>query len=344
MKKLMKFAVLASFACAMVFGLAASARAEDPIRINTASGVGINGQVMDKAVTLDLKTKAEIEAIVKNEGHRCQTLTTEDQKLACYKQIETKIRAKFESLAKDSPFFQEILRSTTFQKGTDGKYQVTVGKDVGIKKEDGVPVLRAVKGDFDIFSGRFADVIKNLEAIHTRISTLADRIDSRISKLSGEKADVAVSKKYMAAAREELRLAKVSIDSAQTTFKAESATVNTTTVTTKTDDSKEIWSVEGYTKCKLNKGVLKLDSAPPRCVLGGTVYVSESKKTDDTSETTHVATNFRAKLTKTMAHIAAAKTHLKNAHQDLVQAMSNLKPGINKVDSSVKVEATTGVN
>ncbi len=71
------------------------------------------------------------------------------------------------------------------------------------------------------FSTRFSNALERLMAVHTRFEGIADRIDSRLKKLSEEKVDVSVAAKFTASAREELRLSTDSMSSAKAAFTAE---------------------------------------------------------------------------------------------------------------------------
>lgn len=93
--------------------------------------------------------------------------------------------------------------------------------NIGAKIEDREEKHSADDDSVKRFDTRAQGVITNLTAIHTRISVLADRIDSRLKKLAAEKIDVSVSQKLLTGAREELRLAKISISDVETSFKAE---------------------------------------------------------------------------------------------------------------------------
>jgi len=224
MKKIIRSVFFASFACMVILGTTQYANAEDPIRPRPYTETRVNGQILDRKIAPELSTQTEIETIVKNEATRCQSLTTEEQKQACYKQVETKIRARFEGEMKNSPALQNILRDVSFKKDGNGKYLINTRTDGEVKRNDDASNM-GPKQTRENFSERFNYVTKNLEAVYTRISTLADRIDSRITKLAAENIDVVAAKKFMVTAREELRLAKTSTESAKAAFKSETAVV-----------------------------------------------------------------------------------------------------------------------
>ena len=212
---------------------------------------------------------------------------------------------------------------------------------------------------FENFARRFEHAVKNLEAVHGRISKLAERIESRMKKLSSENIDVSAGLKFTAVAREELRLAKTFIEAARVSFKTEFAAfadkVASVDKVDKTDitsikantiyGGKTMWSTKMFRVCVANKGTV-MESNPARCSFGGTTYVNADRSiepgntTENTendvssaaknSSATDGANNIRATLTKTLENIRLAREHLKNAHQNLVRAIVGLKPGINK--------------
>ncbi len=100
-----------------------------------------------------------------------------------------------------------------------------------IKDEKAANMADKMKMFRENFSARFQMVIDRLVAINDRLSQITDRIESRLKKMSSEGSDVSASVKFVATAREELRLAKVSTDAASTSFKAESNTAMAATTT-----------------------------------------------------------------------------------------------------------------
>lgn len=257
-----------------------------------------------------------------------------------------------------SPAERAKARLLIQQDEAEKLYPGATRKDVPVQGKTSVDgqvrtgVVASISETFASFKGRFEVVIKNLEATHTRLSQLADRVEARLKKVSSseekDKIDVTAKMKFVTAARENLRAAKASIEAAKTSFKSESATV--TTETTKTDDSKEIWGTEIYAKCKANSGVVKA-TTPARCTLDGTTYVNADRKTDDTKEIAKPV-EFRGKLVKTLANIKAAKEHFIKAHRNLIQAISGVGVGatmeINKANvgakASVPVNTSATVN
>lgn len=219
---------------------------------------------------------------------------------------------------------------------------------------------------FENFARRFEHAVKNLEAVHDRISKLAERIESRMKKLSSENIDVSAGLKFAAGAREELRLAKASMEAARISFKTEfTASADKADAVNKADikantiyGGKTQWSTKMFKICVANKGTL-LKSDPMRCSFDGRTYVNADQpvETADTTETEIAASadkaevssatdrinNVRATLTKTMENIRLAREHLKKAHQNLVQAIVSFKPGINREgEKKINGEFETG--
>lgn len=68
---------------------------------------------------------------------------------------------------------------------------------------------------------RFELSLKHLLSIHTRLSTLANRIEERIKKLEASGISTVESQKFLAAAQADLKNAKLKIDAASASFKTE---------------------------------------------------------------------------------------------------------------------------
>lgn len=71
-------------------------------------------------------------------------------------------------------------------------------------------------------------------------------------------------------------------------------------------------------------------------------FTTSTNSSVTTSNNTGIS-NPRSSFTKTITNIQEAKTHLKNAHRALVQAIVSFKPGINKIDEQ-KVDGSAKVN
>lgn len=251
---------------------------------------------------INADTKAKIEAELKAEKARCAGLR-EDKKKVCLSAVDAKIKAKYLVSTDVKPFPGNIFRKDT--PATGG------GLTEGIKFD---------QDNITNFKARFEAAIKNFEATYARLIQLADRIEARLKKISStdgkDKIDVAAKMKFVIAARADLKSAKASIESAKAVFRTESIVVSKD----ETTNSREIWGTDIYAKCKANSGVIKV-TTPARCTLDGTTYVNADKKVDDYSN------GLRAKLTKTFAHIQAAKTSLARAHKNLVQAITGVGVG-----------------
>lgn len=185
------------------------------------------------------------------------------------------------------------------------------------------------------FKNRIEIVIKNLEATYSRLTQLADRVETRLEKVATEeKTDLTENKKALSAARENLRLAKSAIESAKTAFRTESTAVasiavKANAVQTNNGNPNEIWGTEIYNKCKINGGEIKA-STPARCSMDGMTYVnSDEKIMKDDSMAQPKKEEIRGKLTKTIEYIKIAKENLIKAHRNLVQAIKGVGVGAN---------------
>jgi len=83
------------------------------------------------------------------------------------------------------------------------------------------------------FKNRFEKTIKLLESVHSRLTGISERISNRIEKLSLGIAESTESKKYLAAANEDLRKAKAEIEMAVNTYTKEVETKTTTDIKTR---------------------------------------------------------------------------------------------------------------
>lgn len=63
-----------------------------------------------------------------------------------------------------------------------------------------------------------------------------------------------------------------------------------------------------------------------------------SFKTENEASAEVNANNYKTTYAKTLAHVKTAKEHLVQAHRNLVQAISSLKPGANKIDATGKLD------
>ncbi len=239
------------------------------MKANVGAGVGI--KTGNKQI--DIKTAGEIETAFKAERTRCDTMTSDTDKKACYEKIVATLKTKFTNV--DESIFRGLIGGKIFEgkAGTNLGYPDDKNKDG--KKDDNKDFSAAI-------SGRIDHVIKKLGAINDRLTKVADRIQSRMDKLNSQKIDTAASVKFVASAREELKLATTAANDAQTSYKTESNT---------------------------------------------TVTVD--------------ASNYKTVYAKTIANIKSAKEHLIQAHKYLVQAIANLKPGVN---TDLKVKGSADIN
>jgi hypothetical protein len=206
----------------------------------------------------------------------------------------------------------------------------------------------------DIFKNYFTRVIENLNAVHARISNLADRVDSRLEKLVEEGVEIETSKKYAAEARIELKLAKISIDAATASYKTESSSAKPLRASVVNDRGVTLTTSEDEYNACVQKGGKVMEYDKNRCTLdeGKTIYINPSLAERVALLVANTRDNSTSSYPKTLANIKEAKEHLKLAHRHLVTAISNLKPGLNgmgdkdkKVETvgTVKVESTGAV-
>lgn len=241
---------------------------------------------------LDAKTKAEIDTAIQTGNARCAAVANETEKKACATRLETAIKARLQAVGATG--MSDSGKSAVFN--SDDKPMMTPAQSTD---DDG---KRTGKDDFrkfsKNFSERFENVLTNFRAVHDRIAKLADRVESRLSKLSAEGIDVSAGLKFTASARAELKLAETSIINAKTIF----GEIFTAVQNKKTDDQSD------------------------------TDTVSADTDTDTDDETSDTEKNPRAPFIKAIEQIRITKEHLIKAHRNLVQAIVSIKPGINKSD------------
>lgn len=189
------------------------------------------------------------------------------------------------------------------------KLEATTTKDrMEAEKELRAKVKDALGQFLANFTMHVTKVTEKLQAVYDRLTNIADRIDSRIAKLSAQKVDVSVSTKFVASARQELKLAKMSIEAISADFKIEMNTATSVSATTSATSTN----------------------------ISATTNTTESAKIG--------GRNFRTIFTKTFANITAAKDHLRKAHTYLVQAIENLKPGFNDMGEQGGDHSTTSAS
>lgn len=173
-------------------------------------------------------------------------------------------------------------------------------------------------------TNNFSNSRRVLEAAHDRIFELSNKIESRLTKLPADKYDVSAQLKLLASAREELRLAKISIEASKVSFGAELEAF--------TENANVQYFKRLYERCK-NEGYPVMETAPERCLApNGITYVNA----DSAPRIGKGAV--RPSFAKTRANIEEAKDHLKNAHGLLVRIIASLKPEISDNEAGNEVK------
>lgn len=176
------------------FGLVAEAETRTDTQRSIRGTTELRTGITPEAIKIDARAKTEIDNLIRSESARCNSLANQEQKRTCLAQIELRIK---ERLPLTTPEDIKMLREKMIQ-------SQRVQENSGSRPEVGsVPKERS--------SPEFQKVSSRLVAAHDRISTLADRIDSRIRKLESEGVETAEARRYTEAARSDLRMAKSSI-------------------------------------------------------------------------------------------------------------------------------------
>lgn len=359
MKKITNFGVCALVITALFVGMsgfaqAASTSASDDYGTDasvstTASESSDTAEISTllNSSGLDVKTKTDIEASFKAGNARCAALATRDQKETCVKQNNSLIRAKLGALLK--------------ARGITGS--ATAVKDVsGIRGEPKAGAEKAIDGRATAttndgmnsgkeFAAKFANTIARLEAYVERFTKLGDRIDARAKELSAKGMDVSVAAKLSASARNELDLAKISIQAAKDSFKIESAAATTIKDDSVKTEDKIVYSKAKFKICAAQSKVLTL-TAPQRCEMNGITYVDEDRNTTSASSASETPTqgqglltsteakfqNITGAFTKTRANVKAASQHIIYATTYLMQANSSLT----QTEANFRAKGSTG--
>ena len=353
MKKFIKISAFAIIAGAFLFSSVVRAETGyapgygEPVKTTTGTTIKVdaNGKLAVPIVypiNIDVKTKAELEAIYKAQIAKCDGLT-EEKKLACIKASEEAFQMglrkimNFTQASVDAKKIleQKMIEGKIITEGKIGPGETKETKDSGEVKPT---TPRGFASNFHAMYGNyFKRVVLNLDAIFERISTLADRVESRLEKLEEQGIETDASVKLLASARAELKLAKVESEAAVKAFETESknpikgqAVVNSNGVTITTGE-------EEYNKCVSTGGKLD-ENDKNRCWTDEKhVYANPDAQTLVILMVSQIRDK-KSSFPETLKHIAAAKVHFKAAHRFLAQAISSIKPGIN---DEVKVNAGT---
>jgi hypothetical protein len=310
--------------------------------------------------SIDAKVRAELEAALKLENERCAKLG-ERERRECYAQSEENFQIGLRKAfnysqatidAKKTLEQYEIDRKAMLEKKLDTRNDIKKTedtKDTDKKDDDRKVFEQKMSSNFHlIYANYFKRVVANLQGIYDRISTLADRVDSRIAKLREQGIDTSVSAKLVASARTELKLGKESIDAASKAFNSE-YTRPIPSVSVTNDRGVTITTGEAeYNKCVENGG--KLDETNKnRCWSDDKNVYTNPTPAELVGMMAAQIRDEKTSFPQTFKYIQEAKTHFKAAHKYLAQAISNLKPGQNddvkptgviksEVNSEVKVD------
>jgi len=236
----------------------------------------------------------------------CASATDETKKEECYSNIKIRFDAakkvmKGEYTEADEKAVREGFATDRVQE---------------MRKKWGERIEGGVKNRIENNFARF-------EATYNRLVKIADRIDSRLSKLKGEGIDVSVSATHLASARTDLSEARTAIASLKSGWNEIMESDTDTTV----DNS-------AFEKCKVQTGGVILKTFPAKCQFDGQTYVDLS-----VSVKTEVAKDGRFEKLRSLAH--TAKEELKSAHKHMVEAIRNIKPGQNDAARTDTIKANT---
>ena len=161
----------------------------------------------------------------------CEKLTGSDQK-NCFdknavelKKAEDEVKKMFK--LSDDDFARKMKMSAEAR----GEIKANMGERM---KDDDSKKTEDRRG---MAKQGFENVIKELRALLTRFTSIADRIEARIKIVNSKGADTTQAEKYLSAARNDLNAAKGHIETAGNRFQKENDSVATSTISRTRDNA-----------------------------------------------------------------------------------------------------------